>query len=167
MDLHAPLVKKCVGDYLGKCRLEKEELLSAANLGLIKAVDEWDPTRSRLGARISFHVNMSILSEIRSHGRPASKGEILQEFDETDADTAVNFADQVGDADAVRKRLRQLALACQSGKFNGRELKVLQRMVGGTFDLKLIGQEIGSSPQSVKKTVEGMLLRLIECGVAA
>lgn len=72
-NMYMPMVYKIVGQYVGKSKLSRAELISAAVEGFTLAMNDWDrsknvPFKTYAGTR----VRQSILNEINSHGHSLS-----------------------------------------------------------------------------------------------
>lgn len=71
--IYMPLIYKIVNQYVGKSGLSKAELISAATLGFVNAMNDWDsstnvPFKTYAGTR----VRQQILNDINQHGHTLS-----------------------------------------------------------------------------------------------
>lgn len=71
--MYTPIVNKIVNQYVGKSKLSKNDLMSAAMEGFAKAIDEWDRSKGQLfKTYVSYRVQQQILNDIDKHGHSLS-----------------------------------------------------------------------------------------------
>ena len=71
--MYTPIVNKIVNQYVGKSKLSKNDLMSAAMEGFAKAIDEWDRSKGQLfKTYVSYRVQQQILNDMDKHGHSLS-----------------------------------------------------------------------------------------------
>lgn len=71
--MYTPIVNKIVNQYVGKSKLTRSDLMSAAMEGFAKAMDQWDRSKNQLfKTYLSYRVQQQILNDIDEHGHSLS-----------------------------------------------------------------------------------------------
>lgn len=71
--LYMPIVNKIVNQYVGKSKLSRNDIMSAAMEGFAKAIEEWDRTKGQLfKTYASYRIQQQILNDIDAHGHSLS-----------------------------------------------------------------------------------------------
>lgn len=71
--MYTPIVNKIVNQYVGKSKLTRSDLMSAAMEGFAKAIEQWDRSKNQLfKTYLSYRVQQQILNEIDEHGHTLS-----------------------------------------------------------------------------------------------
>ena len=73
--MYTPLVYKIVNQFVGKSKLSKAELMSAAMVGFNDAINEWDPNNEKqvsFKTYASYRVRQQILNDINEFGHTFS-----------------------------------------------------------------------------------------------
>ena len=71
--MYTPIVNKIVNQYVGKSKLTRSDLMSAAMEGFVKAMDQWDRSKNQLfKTYLSYRVQQQILNDIDEHGHALS-----------------------------------------------------------------------------------------------
>lgn len=70
---YMPIVNKIINQYIGKSKLSRNDLMSAAMEGFAKAIKEWDRTKGQLfKTYASYRIQQQILNDIDAHGHSLS-----------------------------------------------------------------------------------------------
>lgn len=79
--MYTPLVYKVVGQFIGKSRLDKSELISAGMFGLTNAMNDWKPLPDEKTGKVvpfktyaGYRIRQQILNDINQHGHTLSGG---------------------------------------------------------------------------------------------
>ena len=76
--MYAPLVNKIVNQYVGKSKLTRSDLMSAAMEGFAKAMDQWDRSKNQLfKTYLSYRVQQQILNDIDKYSHTLSAGKSI------------------------------------------------------------------------------------------
>ena len=76
--MYAPLVNKIVNQYVGKSKLTRSDLMSAAMEGFAKAIDQWDRSKNQLfKTYLSYRVQQQILNDIDKYSHTLSAGKSI------------------------------------------------------------------------------------------
>ena len=68
-----PVVNKIVNQYVGKSKLNRSDLMSAAHIAIANAIKEWDRSKGQLfKTYLSYRVQQQILNDIDEHGHSLS-----------------------------------------------------------------------------------------------
>ena len=100
--MYMPLIYKIVNSFVGKSKLNKAELMSAALFGFNDAINDWDPSNDKqvsFKTYASYRVRQQILNDINEYGHTfsgtswysaekAKKGEV--KLDATSLDSFIN-----------------------------------------------------------------------------
>lgn len=71
--MYVPIVNKIVNQYVGKSKLTRSDLMSAAMEGFAKAMDQWDRSKNQLfKTYLSYRVQQQILNDIDEYGHSLS-----------------------------------------------------------------------------------------------
>lgn len=71
--MYIPIVNKIINQYVGKSKLIRSDLMSAAMEGFVKAMDQWDRSKNQLfKTYLSYRVQQQILNDIDAHGHSLS-----------------------------------------------------------------------------------------------
>lgn len=71
--MYMPLVYKIINQYVGKTKLSRNDLMSAAMEGFSKAMQEWDRSKGQLfKTYASYRIQQQILNDIDEHGHSLS-----------------------------------------------------------------------------------------------
>ena len=73
--MYMPLMYKIVNSYVGKSKLTKPELMSAAEVGFADAINDWDPNNEKqvsFKTYASYRVRQQILNDINEYGHSLS-----------------------------------------------------------------------------------------------
>jgi RNA polymerase sigma factor (sigma-70 family) len=71
--MYTPIANKIVNQYVGKSKLSRNDLMSAAMEGFAKAIEEWDRSKGQLfKTYLSYRVQQQILNDIDAHGHSLS-----------------------------------------------------------------------------------------------
>lgn len=66
---YMPVVNKIVNQYVGKSKLNRSDLMSAAHIAIANAIKEWDRSKGQLfKTYLSYRVQQQILNDIDEHG---------------------------------------------------------------------------------------------------
>ena len=70
---YMPVVNKIVNQYVGKSKLNRSDLMSAAHIAIANAIKEWDRSKGQLfKTYLSYRVQQQILNDIDEHGHSLS-----------------------------------------------------------------------------------------------
>lgn len=76
--MYAPIVNKIVNQYVGKSKLTRSDLMSAAMEGFAKAMDQWDRSKNQLfKTYLSYRVQQQILNDIDKYSHTLSAGKSI------------------------------------------------------------------------------------------
>lgn len=71
--VYMPLAYKIVGQFVGKSRLSKQELMSAALMGMTDAMNQWNREGgTTFKTYVSYRIRQQILNDINAHGHSLS-----------------------------------------------------------------------------------------------
>lgn len=71
--MYMPLVYKIINQYVGKTKLSRNDLMSAAMEGFSKAMQEWDRSKGQLfKTYASYRIQQQIINDIDEHGHSLS-----------------------------------------------------------------------------------------------
>lgn len=73
IELYMPIVNKIVNQYIGKSKLNRSDLISAAHIAIANAINDWDRSSGQLfKTYLSYRVQQQILNDIDEHGHSLS-----------------------------------------------------------------------------------------------
>lgn len=76
--MYTPIVNKIVNEYVGKSKLTRSDLMSAAMEGFAKAIDQWDRSKNQLfKTYLSYRVQQQILNDIDKCSHTLSAGKSI------------------------------------------------------------------------------------------
>jgi RNA polymerase sigma factor (sigma-70 family) len=71
--MYTPMANKIVNQYVGKSKLSRNDLMSAAMEGFAKAIEEWDRSKGQLfKTYVSYRIQQQILNDMDAHGHSLS-----------------------------------------------------------------------------------------------
>ena len=71
--MYTPMANKIVNQYVGKSKLSRNDLMSAAMEGFAKAIEEWDRSKGQLfKTYVSYRIQQQILNDMDTHGHSLS-----------------------------------------------------------------------------------------------
>ena len=71
--MYTPMANKIVNQYVGKSKLSRNDLMSAAMEGFAKAIEEWDRSKGQLfKTYVSYRIQQQILNDMDMHGHSLS-----------------------------------------------------------------------------------------------
>lgn len=71
--MYMPIVYKIVNQYVGKSKLNRSDLISAALTAFVNAMDEWDRNKGQLfKSYLSYRIQQQILNDINKYGHTLS-----------------------------------------------------------------------------------------------
>ena len=73
--MYMPLVNKIINQYIGKSKLNRSELMSAAMAGFANSINDWDRSNNQLfKTYLSYRVQQQILNDIDKYSHTLSAG---------------------------------------------------------------------------------------------
>jgi RNA polymerase sigma-B factor len=161
IERHLPLVRAVARRFAGG-EEPLEDLVQVGTIGLIKAVDRYDPSR---GVALGAYATPSIAGEIRHHLRDRSAPVRVPRREQAAGVrvTAVEL-DAVGDRaqanDPVAAAHERLALRGALRSLHARERQVVQLRFGDDLSQAQIAARVGLSQVHVSRTLRRALHRL-------
>jgi RNA polymerase sigma-32 factor len=166
---HLPLVERIAQSYRGdKLPIRYrggnrpiDDMIAEGRLGLLRAVESYDPDRARLSTYATWWINAAIkeyLERNSSMVRPPSRRRPLKEDVSLD-DGQDQIADDIANQDAARIEagktlyLRELLNEVMDRALSARERRVFQarRLDGNRLTLKELSSELGVSSERVRQ----------------
>lgn len=179
--MYMPMVNKIINQFVGRSRLSREDLMSAADEAFSNAITDWDRSKGQLfKTYLSYRVQQQIKNDINSHGHSfsgvnsyaVSKSETGgSEFDAESLDALL-----VGDEEFMQDHLAALGYNDESRneevimamwekvfellekKFNQRELDVFYRFFGVNGYKKMKSKDIAKMYNMSEGNVRNSIL---------
>jgi RNA polymerase sigma factor (sigma-70 family) len=164
-----PLAKKWARMYASRFRLDYDDALAAAMLGLTDAVEKWEPKRGAFATVAILWVRARLNEELRRQRR--RKAVEVNDFDMRIAgeeiggtfidhapDPAPSPEDELIEADELR-HTRETVLPLLA-KLSDRERTIIQRTAMGEETLEPVAADLGISRERVRQIRESALAKL-------
>lgn len=109
--MYMPLIYKIVNQYVGKSKLNKSDLISAAEEGFVEAMKDWDRSKhSTFKTYVSYRVQQRILNNIDKYSRIESTGKSFNWYAAKTAKGNISLDKLSDDGDNIQDRLGALAI---------------------------------------------------------
>lgn len=189
---YMPVVMAVVQKYVGKSKLDRTSLLSAALEGASKALNEWDSSRGQsFKTYIGFAVRNAILSEINSHSQTLSghtyyanktgHGDAFSTVSldapigkDTDGNTLEEIIAGLGKFDPTYKNSDTYwakLFGIMDKKFNTRDMDVFYRYFGlngrKKEKAKDIARSYGMSPGNINNSIINKIIKWLKSDLTA
>ncbi len=131
--MYMPLIHKIVNQYVGKSKLSRQELISAALVGFTQAMNQWDQTKgSTFKSYAGYRVKQQILNDIDklSHTMGKSNWYSREKYGTAMLD-AVSIDGMIGmddDGDFKQDRLRALGVDDKDISIDRDEMKQMKQI---------------------------------------
>ena len=186
--MYMPLVYKIADQYVGKSRLDRPSLIDAGTEGLVKAMNDWDKSKSSFRTFASYTIQHTILDEINAVGHTLSgtnwyaeetfgsamldavsidgfMGDDDDDFDQSHL-KALGTTDGTQDYEGEEKRWKEVYKMIED-KFSSRDVDIFYRYFGlGPYygqrqKVKDIAKIYGMSDGNIQNSIISKILKFL------